>query len=318
MSEITVPSSLIAIQTKEPMSPAMRAAIWEIGAALDAARIKPGQSDAVWLTIPTARLRGEGSKTDNQHLKTTLERLTGIYLSGEHKGDEWGAVILAQWHFEQGGSMARLLVPPAAVEAIQSPKTFAKIESRAAHSLSGHGRQLYVLLADKKRMRQTYWQYTLDELRALMGCEEKKAYQVWAQFNKRVLQPALAEINDFGTVSVKMTPKRLGRAVHWVRFDWAWKDPHEAAATALENDRHTEARRKEQATQDAPPMIEDEPESDPAREWWLKQSDSEKKALTDWLGPYEIDGLGDTTISGTRPEKEIIRMAYDMHINDEL
>ena len=304
MNTITVPSSLVSIRSKEPMSPAMRAVMWEIGAALDEKRIKPGQREAVWLSIPTKRLRGEGARDDNAHLKVTLERLAGVYLTGEHDGDEWGAVILAEWHLEQGGSMARLFIPPAAVAAIQSPQTFAKIEARALHSLTGHGRQLYVLLADKKNMRQRHWTYTVDELRALMGCEDKKAYQVWAQFQKRVLQPAIEQVNDFGTVSVKMTTKRLGRSVQWVRFDWRWKDPHDAAETHLQNDRHSVARRKQQATDDAPPIIEDTKEA--ARRWWSALSDGRREAWADYVGrEVEIGG-----VMHPRPERIIRDFAF--------
>lgn len=315
MSEIAVPSSLISIQTKEPMSPAMRSVVWEIGAALDEARIQPGHREAVWLAIPTSRLRGEAARNDNAHLKVTLARLTGVYLTGEHKGDEWGAVILAEWHLEQGGSMARLFIPPSAVAAIQTPKTFAKIEARAAHSLTGHGRQLYVLLSDRKNMRQQHWTYTVAELRALMGCEDKKTYQVWAQFNKWVLQPALKQVNDFGTVSVKMTTKRLGRAVEWVRFDWSWKDPHEAADTARQNERHSSTRRKQQEHDDAPPMIEDGEQSDPALTWWGKLRDSERD---DWAGrvgrTIEIEGPGGQIMTTTRREADIARAAHAQHL----
>jgi hypothetical protein len=315
MSEIAVPSSLISIQTKEPMSPAMRSVVWEIGAALDEARIQPGHSEAVWLSIPTRRLRGEGARNDNAHLKVTLGRLTGVYLTGEHKGDEWGAVILAEWHLEQGGSMARLFIPPSAVAAIQTPKTFAKIEARAAHSLTGHGRQLYVLLADKKNMRQQHWTYTVAELRALMGCEDKKTYSVWAQFNKWVLQPALKQVNDFGTVSVKMTTKRLGRAVEWVRFDWDWKDPHEAADTAKQNERHSKARRKQQDQDDAPPMIEDNEQNDPALTWWGKLRNSERESWADRVGrTIQIDGPGGKTMTTTRRDADIARSAYTQHL----
>jgi len=313
MDTITVPSSLVSIQTKEPMSPAMRAVVWEIGAALDEARLKPGHREPVWLSIPTSRLRGEGGKTDNQHLKVTLDRLCGVYLTGEHKGDEWGAVLLAEWHLEQGGSMARLFVPPAAVAAIQSPKTFAKIESRAAHSLTGHGRQLYVLLADKKNLTQKHWTYTVDELRALMGCEDKKAYTIWHQFNRRVLQPALDQVNDFGTVSVKMTTKRLGRAVQWVRFDWCWKDPHDAAETAIENEKHRAARRKTQEAADAPPMIEDEEQPDPALTWWGKLTDVDREAWADRVGRIlRTEGPGGKTITVTRRESDIAREAFGL------
>lgn len=304
MNLISVPSSLISIRSKEPMSPAMRAVMWEIGAALDEMRIKPGHREAVWLSIPTKRLRGEGARNDNAHLKVTLDRLAGVYLTGQHEGDEWGAVILAEWHLEEGGAMARLFVPPAAVAAIQSPQTFAKIEARALHSLSGHGRQLYVLLADKKNMHQRHWTYTVDELRALMGCENKKAYQVWAQFQKRVLQPALDQVNDFGTVSVQMTTKRLGRSVKWVRFDWRWKDPHDAAETNLENERHSSARRKRQKADDAPPMIEDPKEA--ARLWWEDLSEAERVSWADQVGrEAEIGG-----VMRPRPERIIREIAF--------
>lgn len=313
MKTITVPSSLVSIQTKEPLSPAMRAVIWEIGAALDERRVKAAPREPVWLTISTARLRGEGARDDNAHLRTTLDRLSGVYLTGDNDGDEWGAVILAEWHIEQGGSVARLFIPPAAVAAIQSPKTFAKIEARAAHSLSGHGRQLYVLLADKKNMHQRHWTYTVEELRALMGCDDKRAYQVWGQFDRWVLQPALKQVNDFGTVQVKMTTKRLGRAVQWVRFDWQWKDPHAAAATDFENERHSEARRKEQKTADAPPMIEEPPQPTDALKWWHSLTNAERDSWAERVGRTVDLGLG----VQPRPERAIAENAMKLHLAAE-
>lgn len=315
MSDIAVPSSLISIQTKEAMSPAMRSVVWEIGAALDEARVAPGHRDPVWLSIPTSRLRGEGARNDNAHLKVTLGRLAGVYLTGEHKGDEWGAVILAEWHLEQGGSMARLFIPPSAVAAIQTPKTFAKIEARAAHSLTGHGRQLYVLLADKRNMRQRHWTYTVTELRALMGCEDKKTYQVWAQFNKWVLKPALSQVNDFGTVSVNMTTKRLGRSVEWVRFDWSWKDPHEANEIAVENERHSSTRRKQQKRDDAPPMIEEGEQAEPALTWWGKLRDADRNDWGNHVGrTVQMDGPGGKNMVLPRREADIARAAYAQYL----
>ena len=46
-------------------------------------------------------------------------------------------------------------MPPAAIQAIRAPKTFAKIEITAAYRLKGHARRLYAALADKKHMGQT-------------------------------------------------------------------------------------------------------------------------------------------------------------------
>lgn len=295
------------------MTPAMRSVIWEIGAALDEARVQPGAPETVTLQIPTRRLRGEDARDDNAHLKVTLGKLMGFYLTGEHKGEDWGAVLIAEWSLEQGGSIARILIPPKAVAAILTPKTFAKIEARAAHSLTGHGRQLYVLLADRKNMRQSHWTYTVPELRALMGCEDKKTYQVWAQFNKWVLQPALKQVNDFGTVSVKMSTKRLARSVQWVRFDWRWKDPHEAEETAVENERHSKARRKQQGHQDAPPMLEEV--QDAAQIWWRTLGSDQRKKWAETVGEtVEMDGPGGKKLTLPRKEHDIVRAAHTQHL----
>ena len=131
--------------------------------------------------------------------------MTGLKLSGQHRGDEWGAVLVAEWHITEGGSKARILIPPAGVHALRSPGNFVKIETTAAHRLPPHARRLYALLADRKRQREPYAQWSVENLRGLLGVADKRSYDVWAQFDKRVLSPAIEAINDFGTVRVKMT-----------------------------------------------------------------------------------------------------------------
>jgi plasmid replication initiation protein len=177
----------------------------------------------------------------------------GVKLEGEYRGDEWGAVILAQWELVEGGTVARLLVPPAAIQAIRAPKTFAKIEISAAYRLKGHARRLYAALADKKHMGQKWWEYPLDELQKLFQLEGK--YSKWYDFSRYVLTPALAEINDFGTVTVKVTPKKVGRSVRSVRFDWAWKSLDDVRVTDEENARHAKARHKA-SDGTAPPLLD--------------------------------------------------------------
>ena len=260
MREITIPSSLIAPRAEKPLAPAMIAALWEVAAVLDEQRVAQVVSNAVWLEIPSRRLRGEGGRNDNHWLKQCLERLTSLKLSGEYKGEAWGAVIVAEWHITQGGTVVRILIPPAAVQALRAPATFARIETTAAHRLSGHARRLYAVLADKKRLRRPTWTYELDELRALLDLAGRRAYDRWDDFARRVLKPAVAAINDYGTVEVTMVPVKLGRAVTAVRFDWRWKSVDEARETDEENERHTTARRQDQpAEPDAPPMIEAPP-----------------------------------------------------------
>ncbi len=253
---LTINTALLAPQADKPLTPAMVTALWVIADQIDRRGIKAATDDAVWLEMPAKMLRGEGGRDDNVWLRECLDRLTGLKIAGEYRGDPWGAVIIAEWRIMQGGSLVRLLVPPAAINVLRAPETFAKVESFAAYKLDGHARRLYAALADKKRLRQSYWVFGLDELRNLLGVQEKKSYERFNNFRQWVLQPALDQINDFGTVKVDMTPEKVGRSVATIRFDWQWKTIDEARVTDEENERATVARRKPDGLGDAPPLSE--------------------------------------------------------------
>lgn len=305
MEKITVPSSVVALRSDRPLTPAMISTVWEIASALDEQRIPATVSNSVWLEVPTARLRGPGARPDNIWLRECLERLSGVKLSGEHRGDAWGAVVLAQWHIIEGGSIARLLLPPAGVHALRAPANFTKIEAVAAHRLTGHGRRLYALLADKKRLGRPYWVYTIEEIRALLGVDDKRAYDRWNNFRARVLDPAVAAINEYGTVSVKMIPEKQGRSIRAVRFEWRWKDPHQAAEMAEAN-----IHSSSEVPPVAPPQPQEpalkEPQPDPALEWWGMQTEDQREKWSDLVGrtlkrgPHEVK----------RREADIARSAF--------
>ena len=309
-----MPSSAIALRSDRPLSPAMVSVVWEIAARLDEDRVPAEVPNSVWVEMPTRRLRGPGGRTDNVWLRECLERLTKVTVSGEHQGNPWGAVILAEWEICEGGSFARLLIPPSGVQAFRAPATFARIEADAAHRLSGHARRLYAILADKKRLGRPCWTFQLDELRTLMGVNGRKAYEVWAQFNRWVLTPAVAAINDYGTVSVKMTPEKIGRSVRAVRLDWKWKDPRDAAETVVENDRHSTARRKGQDSTDAPPMIGDQEQPEPALTWWHGLTEAERDAWSDRIGRvFQTEGPGGKVYTLPRRDADIARDAFTRH-----
>lgn len=306
MDQITVSSAALALRAERPLTPAMISALWEIAAVLDEERTPATVPNAVWLMIPTTRLRGPEARPDNVWLRECLDRMTGLKLSGQHRGDEWGAVLVAEWHIVEGGSKARILIPPAGVHALRSPGNFVKIETTAAHRLPPHARRLYALLADRKRQREPYAQWSIDNLRGLLGVDNKRSYDRWSDLRTRVLDPAIEAINDFGTVRVKMTTVKSGRSVAAVRFDWQWKDPHEAAETTTENERHTAARRKKQDNTEAPPMIVEEPQAEPALSWWGKLTDAERETWTEKVGRFVDLGLGPQT----RRERDIASAAF--------
>lgn len=314
MEQIAVSSAALALRAEKPLTPAMVSALWEIAAVLDEDRVPANVPNSVWLTIPTTRLRGPEARPDNVWLRECLERMTGLKLTGQHRGDEWGAVLVAEWHITEGGSKARILIPPAGVHALRSPGNFVKIETTAAHRLPPHARRLYALLADRKRQREPYAQWSVDNLRGLLGVDDKRSYDVWAQLRKWVLTPAVEAINDYGTVRVKMTPVKSGRSVAAVRFDWHWKDPHEATETVAENERHSTARRKEQASNGAPPIIEDEEQAEPALTWWGKLTDAKREEWADRVGRVlRTEGPGGKIFTAPRREADIAREAFAEH-----
>lgn len=307
-----MPSSAVALRADKPLTPAMVSAVWEIAAALDEQRVAASVPNAVWLELPTSRLRGEGARADNVWLRECLERLTGVKLSGELKGDPWGAVVLAEWHIVEGGALARLLIPPAGVHALRSPANFAKIEEHAAHRLTGHGRRLYAILADKKRLGRPSWSFPVAELQALMGVEDRKSYKRFNNFRQFVLDTAVEAINDYGTVSVRMTPEKLGRSVRSVRFDWVWKDPHAAAETVAANERHQLARHRGQGAGDAPPLIAEPgaaaPEPVDPLAWWQALPDAEREALAERVGRTARVG----NLEYQRRERDLAELALSL------
>lgn len=283
MTLITVPTSVVAPQSDRPLTPAMTATLWQIAARLDEMRIPATVENSEWVEIPTKRLRGEGARSDNRWLDECLRRLQRIELSGKNKGQPWGATLVAEWAFYERGSMVKILIPPSAVFALRSSETFAKIEEQAAYRMKGSARRLYAILADKKRQRRPYWSFSLEDLRTQLGLSNRKSYERWQDFKRWILLPALEEINDFGTVSVKMTPEKVGRSVSGVRFDWQWKSLDEIRETTTENEKHSTARKKSQDTDTAPPLIEKE-NPHPHLEWWELLGEDARNSWADKVG----------------------------------
>lgn len=263
MSEISVRSVLLnPFQNDKPLTPAMVLSLWVIADAVDKLKLSSGHDHTVELTIPTSRLRGTEGRSDNAWLKVCLDRMTGLKIGGTYRGQEWGAVMLAEWRLEEGGTMARLFLPPSAIHALRAGDTFAKIETHAAYRLQGHARTLYGALSDKKRMGNKYWVFELDELRYLLNVGDKKSYKRFNNFRQWVLDPAIEQINDFGTVAVSMAPQKVGRSIVAVRFDWQWKSISDARETDEENERVAMARRKADIVRDMPPLSDDLVDSD--------------------------------------------------------
>lgn len=103
-----------------------------------------------------------------------------------------------------------------------------------------------------------------------------------------------------------MNLEKRGRSVHAVTFRWRWKDPHDAAETVAENERHRNARRRLQKAADAPPMIEGRSEA--ARLWWRSLDQDVRDKWVDRVGQtFEVAGE-----IRPRPERILRQMAFDV------
>lgn len=265
---VTIPSLLAVLRADRPLTAAAAALIWRIAARLDARRALPAPDNSVWIEVSARDLRGPAGPARNQWLRECLDRLTGVKLGGEYRGRPWGAVLVSEWELDpRSGGIVRLLIPPAAVMALRSPETFAKVEEAAIHQLSGRAARLYVALADRKRQDRRWHEYDLDELREALGVPG--LYGRWCDLRHRALLPALAEIEAFGTVSLALTLVKTGRRVTGVRLAWRWKTQDEIRVTAEETAKAVPYA-GQPAVPSAPPLI---PETRADRErneraWW--------------------------------------------------
>jgi len=237
--------------------------------------------DAMWLSFEAKRLRNPDGRDDNFHTKKVLKKLQGLVMEGEYQGDEWGAVFVAEFRTKHGGSVIEILVPPTAIKTVLAPTTFAKIENEAKYRMKGASALLYTDLSNKKNYnKKTYYEYELEELRDV--CQVIGKYPEWYELRRNVVQPAINEINKFGTVRLKMTTIKEGRVIVKIRIDWEWKSVDEALDTSKANDNHSSARGK---TSDgsAPPLTDEQMAKQAAFDAWkLDNPEGEYTDFLDW------------------------------------
>lgn len=263
--KISVPRPLVTLAHDGAVSRGMYAIMLRIGAEIDGARLSEDVSDAVWFSIPAAELRG--GNEDNHWLRQWLRRLMKVEVGGVARGNPWGAVLVAEWRIERGGSLVRVLVPPGAVNALRDPETFAQVDADCVGQLSKAAQRLYVAICDRRRQRSREAEFGLVQLRAMLGVGDKRAYARWDHFAARVLGPAVESINAVSPLVVEAIPVRHGRPVAAVRFEWRLKRLDELRDAEAEAERHSRARGKSRdVLPDAPPLSEAVPRSPAERE----------------------------------------------------
>lgn len=85
---------------------------------------------------------------------------------------------------------------------------------------SAYSIRLYELLIQFKKTGERT--IHLDELRDLLGTDNK--YPQFRDFNKRIIKPAIAELNTKSDLTIEMETEKRGRTIHSITFNFTLND----------------------------------------------------------------------------------------------
>lgn len=161
--------------------------------------------------------------TDNKGRRYTK---TGPLLSDVEREDE-----------DQEQAEIRFEFSPAMRKAISNSTHWAVISKRALLAFeSRYSLNLYTTLSLKAGLRKTSDEYTVEELRGILGVAEGKLTE-WKNLRMRAIEPAIAEINHLAGFHAGYIPLKRGRKVVGVRLTWGLKDQTARAEALKELDR---------------------------------------------------------------------------------
>lgn len=95
---------------------------------------------------------------------------------------------------------------------------------------SRYSPRLYELLKSYQKNGNIEWFFQLEDLKRLMDAQN---YDRWPDFRRRVLEPALNEINEYTDLSVAYVPQKEGKKVVRVTFFMKEKRPDKLLAATL-------------------------------------------------------------------------------------
>ncbi len=156
---------------------------------------------------------------NTEHLKdciTTIVRTVVEYNILGKDGNEWGVFsMLAQGSLKNG--VCRYAFSPELRRRLQNPAIYAKISLLIQQKFtSKHALSLYELAVDYLGVGETQW-FELHQFREYMGIEAHE-YKEYYDFNKRVIQTAMREINKQSDINVSLKTQRQHRKITHLKF----------------------------------------------------------------------------------------------------
>lgn len=133
---------------------------------------------------------------------------------------------------DEGQAEVRFQFSPTLRKAIANSSHWAVISKRAVLAFeSRYSLRLYTVLSLRAGMRKTAEDFTIDDLREILGVPAGKL-ATWKNLRLRALDPAIAEVNQLAGFHAGFVSIKQGRRIVGVTLTWGLKD-HGARVEAI-------------------------------------------------------------------------------------
>jgi hypothetical protein len=184
----------------------------------------------IMFRAPTADLRraiGAVGDHGNARLRQSLERLKHTDVEFDYQSSIDGTVkggngtLISFYGLPKGEGVVEWEYATKLREKLADPKSWARIHlAVCAQFTSKYALCVYELVSLRANMRTPEWEVDIEELRALLNVGSK--FTNWAHFERRVLAPAVKEVNELSGLDVEYKERRSkgkGRRVEGVLFE---------------------------------------------------------------------------------------------------
>jgi hypothetical protein len=173
-----------------------------------------------------------GSHESNDRLDECFDRLMGAWAKVRARDPVTGAMATFRIHLlgsnkveDRKDGYFYYTFPPDLLAVISQSNAWATIKSHIMYALrSKYSIRLYEMVERRIGLTKHHEEFTIDELRALLGVPDGKLER-FADFNKYCLKPSIEEANQLTDFFVDVMPVKKGRTVEKLFMTWEKKSP---------------------------------------------------------------------------------------------
>ncbi|ANA41755.1 hypothetical protein A2G06_16570 (plasmid) [Geobacter anodireducens] len=171
------------------------------------------------VTLNKLRTFGGLQIKDTKHIQESLKELMSIVVDynilGKDKQEEWGAFTLLSEVKVSGGEVSYAF-PPSIKNALLNPRMYARINIAITRGLSSkYSLALYEIARDYVNV--SIPRMTIKTFRKLMGLDDGQ-YENFPDLRRRVIEPAMEEINQKTDLQIALEYIKDGRKVIGLQF----------------------------------------------------------------------------------------------------